>query len=176
MKSKIVCTIGMICLIIFIGIASYLWYIYFGEYENKLIAENKGLEFIRGVEFINSGPIDYVNASILDTDEIIPTYHFRVKNNANKDFDYVLSFMETQGTDGCTNDERFSADELEYELKLDNKVIKSGLVSSLENNLLDTNVIKGQSVNDYSLRIWLNKEIVDYENKHFHYIVTMKEK
>ena len=81
MKNKTLLTIGVICLTIFIGIAAYLWYLYFNEYEGKLVAENEGLEFLRGVEFENSGAIYYVDASVGDDDSIIPKYYFRVKNN-----------------------------------------------------------------------------------------------
>ena len=74
MKNKNIFVFGMIGLIIFIGIASYLWYLYFHEYEGKLIAQNEDLAFMRGVEFVNSGPIDYVNAKTEDDDSIIPIY------------------------------------------------------------------------------------------------------
>ena len=90
MKNKSLLTIGIICLTIFIGVAAYLWYLYFNEYEGKVISETEGLEFLHGVEFENSGPIYYVNASVDDTDSVIPKYYFRVKNNAAKDFDYYL--------------------------------------------------------------------------------------
>lgn len=166
-------TIGMISLSIFIIIASYLWYMYFDNYEKDIIANDKRLEFIRGVEFINSGSIDYVNAKVDDSEEIIPTYYFRLKNNMDKDFSYEVYLEDKENT---ANESSFTRDELEYELKLDNRVIKSGLVSTLHNNLLDSNIIHGGKINDYSLRIWLNKEITDYENKHFNYIVNLKEK
>lgn len=176
MKNKVVFSIGMICLVVFIGIASYLWYIYFGEYEKKLIAENKGLEFIRNVEFINSGSIDYVNATTEDEQDIIPVYHFRVKNNSNKDFEYELYLEDSNGNGNNQESLKFNRGELKYELKLDNRVIKSGLLSTLNNNLLDSNIVNGMKINDYSLRIWLNEENEDYENKHFHYVVIIKEK
>ena len=63
MKNKSVFVFGMISLVIFIGIAAYLWYLYFHNYEGRLIAENESFAFMRGVEFVNSGPIDYVNAN-----------------------------------------------------------------------------------------------------------------
>ena len=62
---------------------------YFHEYEGKIIAENEGLEFMRSVEFDNSGPIYYINATIGDDDSIIPKYYFRVKNNSKKDYEYI---------------------------------------------------------------------------------------
>ena len=39
MKSKNIITIGIFSLVIFMGIAAYLWYLYFHEYESKLLAQ-----------------------------------------------------------------------------------------------------------------------------------------
>ena len=176
MKNKSIFTIGLICLLIFIGIASYLWYLYFNEYEGRVVASTEGLEFYRGVEFVNSGPINYVNAKVDDDDSIIPKYYFRVKNNAEKDFSYTLNILDSEGKDGCSSDTRFKRSDLKYELKLDNKVIKSGALDSLTDNILDTNIVKKGSVNDYSLKIWLKEESADKEKFHYHYIVSLKEK
>ncbi len=176
MKNKKIFTIGIVCLTIFIIIASYLWYLYFNEYEGHLLSQNENTVFLRGVELVNSGSIDYINALPGDSPSIIPTYYFRVKNNSNKNYDYVLHIENASASDGCTPDTTFSRDELEYELKLDNIVIKSGNLSSIRNNILDVNTISQNSVKDYSLRIWLKDGLVDYEKKHFHYVVNIKEK
>ena len=71
---------------------------------------------------------------------------------------------------------RFKREDLQYELKLDNKVIKSGGLDTLQNNLLDTNIIKKDSINDYSLKVWLKDDYEGKEKLHYHYIVTLKEK
>ena len=176
MKNKSVFTVAMICLAIFIVIASYLWYLYFHDYEGKLIAENPKMEFVRGVELVNTGNIDYVNAKPIDNDSLVPTYYFSVKSHSNKDYDYVIVLENANGNDGCSEDTLLKRDELEYELKLDNKVIKVAGLETLSNNILDTNIIKSNGVNDYSLKIRIKNGVTDYEKKHFHYVINMKEK
>ena len=175
MKNKGVLTIAVICLIIFIGIASYLWYLYFHEYEGKLIEANPAMQFIKQVELVNSKGIDYINASALDDDSIIPTYYFSVKNHSNKDYNYVILLEDVDVDDGCSSATRFKRDELIYELKLDNKLIKTGGLETLNNNVLDKNIIKTGVTNDYSLKIKLKSDDTDYEDKHYHYVVNIKE-
>ena len=176
MKNKSLLTIGVICLIIFICISAYLWYLYFHDYEGKVIAENEGFEFMRSVEFENSGPIYYVNASVDDTDSVIPKYYFRIKNNANKNYEYNLYLEDSEGKDGCTSATRFKRSDLQYELKLDNKVIKKGGLETLQDNLLDANKVLKGSINDYSLKVWLKDDYVGEEQLHYHYIVNIKER
>ena len=176
MNSKRVFVVGIVSMIFFIIIASILWYLYFNDYEEKLLSQNEQTEFVRGVELLNSGEINYINATNTDDDSIIPTYYFRVKNSTNKNYSYILYFENAIGNDGCTPDTSFSRDDLEYELKLDNKVIKKDGLSTIKNNVLDINVVNANSVNDYSLKVKLKENVVDYADKHFHYIVTMKEK
>ncbi len=175
MKNKSTLNIALFSLIIFILIASYLWYLYFKDYEKRIIAENPENIFIRGVELINTGGIDYVNAKVEDEDSIIPTYYFSVKNNIDEDFKYTILLEETDVNDGCTSSTRLKPSELTYVLKLDNKVIKEDGLDKISNNILDTNVIKGNTINDYSLKIRLKDGITDYDQKHFHYVINLKE-
>lgn len=176
MKNKNVFIVAIISLIVFMGIATYLWYWYFHDYEGRLIAENSSMEFIRGVEFVNTGGINYINANPDDDDSIIPVYYFSVKNKVDKEFEYVITLDEEKSNDGCSESLRFERSELVYELKLDNKIIKEGGLDTLENNVIDTNIIKGKSTNDYSLKIRLKDDTVDYDKKHFHYVVNLREK
>ena len=175
MKNKNVFIFGIVSFIIFMGIASYLWYLYFHEYEGKLIKENSEYAFMRGVEFVNSGPIDYINAKTYDDDSLIPTYYFRIKNNANEDFKYELIIKEAEANDGCNSYTNFKRNDLDYVLKLDNKLLKEAGLETINNDILDSNVIKANSINDYSLKIKLKPDLTDYESKHYHYVVTLKE-
>lgn len=176
LKNKSIFTIGVICLVFFIGIAAYLWYLYFKEYEGKIIAENDGLAFMRAVEFENSGPIYYINADVLDPDNVIPKYYFRVKNSSDKDYEYYLYIEDSNGNDGCNANTRFKRSDLQYELRLDNQLLKNGSLDSISDNLLYVNTVEAGKVNDYSLKIWLKDDVEDYEDLHYHYIITMKEK
>ena len=176
MKNKNILNIAVICLILCIGIASYLWYLYFHDYEGRIIALNPKMEFIRGVELINTGNIDYINAKKDDADSIIPVYYFSVKNNSNKDYEYNIVILDSEGNDGCQESTRLKRSDLWYELKLDNKIIKESGLDTISNNILDTNVIKAGSVNDYSLRIKLKSDSTEYQDKHYHYVINLKEK
>ena len=164
MKNNSVFKIGFISLILFIGIAAYLWYLYFDHYEGENLKNNVGLEFT------NNGSIDYVNATPEDDNSLIPTYYFSVKNHLNETYNYEIKLEKN-----ITND-MFADNELKYELRLNNNVIKQGLLSNLSNGLLDDNHIDGNSTNNYALRIWLKDELIDYANKEYHYKVVFKEK
>lgn len=175
MKNKGVLAVAIFSLFVFIGIASYLWYLYFQDYETTLVNASSAMKFIKGVELINSGNINYVNANVTDDDSVIPTYYFSVKNHSDKDYNYVILLEDIEGSDGCSSTSRFKRNELMYELTLDNVVVKSGGLDTLKNNVLDKNIIKVNGINDYSFRIKLKDDTTDYENKHFHFIINMKE-
>ena len=176
MKNKGIFSIAVFSLIVFIGIASYLWYLFFHEYEGVLLSKNPKMEFLRGVELVNTGNINYINATNKDSDSIAPVYYFSVKNKSNKDYNYLIIIEDSKGNDGCTDSTRFQRSDLEYELKLDNKTIKKGGLDTLSSNILDSNAIKSGAVNDYALRIKLKEDTTDYQDKHFHYVINMKEK
>ena len=176
MKNRGIFTVAIISLVIFMGISSYLWYLYFHEYEGKIIADNPNMEFIRGVELVNTGNIDYVNATPEDNDSIIPIYYFSVKSKSEKDFDYIILLEDADGNDGCTETTKFKRNELIYELRMDNKLIKTEGLDTLSNNILDSNIIKANATNDYSIKIKLKEDTKDYEKKHYHFVINMKEK
>ncbi len=176
MKNKNVLTIAVVCLFIFTGISSYLWYLYFYDYEQKLIDASPAMKFVKGVELINSGNINYVNANAFDDENMIPTYYFSVKNHSDRDYNYIILLEDTEGKDGCTEATRLTRNELEYELTLDNEVIKAGDLSLLDKNILDSNIIKVNETHDYSFKLRIKENAENYEGKHFHYIINMKEK
>ena len=68
MKNKGIFSIAVFSLIVFIGIASYLWYLFFHEYEGVLLSKNPKMEFLRRVELVNTGNINYINATNKDSD------------------------------------------------------------------------------------------------------------
>lgn len=172
MKNRKLFTIGFICLVVFIGIGTYFWYLYFRDYEGEVLSKNVRLELL------NSGRVDYINATIRDTDEVIPIYYFRVKNNVNMPVDYevlIKDVLPNEVKDGCDDTSYFKREELNYELKLNNKIIKSGLLSEISNNIIDKREMDGISSNDYSLRVWLNEKDENTLDKHYHYIVNIRE-
>ena len=172
MKNKTVFKIAFISLVLFIIAGTYFWYLFFKNYEGKNIEQEIRLELI------NNGGINYINAVPNDVDANIPIYYFRIRNNINEQINYEINLEEVSPdkvNDGCNAGMLFTKDELNYELKLDNRVIKKGVLSSLNNNVLDINKINAKSFNDYSLRIWLNETAKDSLEKHYHYIINVRE-
>ncbi len=172
MKNKTVFKIAFISLVIFVLVATYFWFLYFKDYEGSIKEEK-----IR-YELINNGGINYINAVPNDLEANIPTYYFRVKNNINDAIKYEIFLQNvspSEVNDGCSDGMIFASSELNYELKLDNRVISTGNLSTLTNNVLDNNRVLGNSVNDYSLRIWLNESASTNLLKHYHYIVSIRE-
>ena len=172
MTNKTVFKLAFFSLVIFILVATYFWFLYFKDYEGVITKEKVRLELI------NNGGINYINAVPNDLDENIPTYYFRIKNNSNDSIKYDIFLQNvspSEVNDGCSDGMIFSTSELNYELKLDNKTIKSGVLSSLNNNVLDNNVVLGNSINDYSLKISLNEKAEENLLKHYHYIVSIRE-
>lgn len=176
MKSKSIISVGIFSLLIFTISASFLWYLYFVDCETKVLAQNKKFDFVRGVELVNGGSTTYLDATNNDNEENIPVYYFRVKNSTDSDFNYVIYFENAEVNDGCTKETTLSREELEFELTLDNKVIRSGGLEIIHNNILDVNTILKNSVNDYSIKVKIKPDTNNYANKHFHYKITMKEK
>ena len=166
----------MISLIIVIGIASYLWYLYFHDYEAKAILENCKTNFDNAIKLENTGKVNYVDAKAGDSEDVIPVYYFSVKNTSSDDFGYVILLEEIDGNDGCTYETRLKKEELEYTLKLDNKTINTADLNTISNGMITENTIKGNSVQDYALVIKIKEGITDFEKKHFHYKINIKEK
>lgn len=177
MKNKRILTIGIISLIIFIGLATYLWYLYFSDYEKKLISQDAidNITFANSIELVNSGGTNYANATNKDDDAIIPVYYFRVSNKSDKEFEYVLLFENVTVNDGCTPETTLKRSELEYELRLNDSVIQKGDLDSVDNDILETNTIASHSNNDYALKVKIKDNVTNYNDKHFHYVVTIKE-
>lgn len=173
MKSKRILQIGFVSVLVFIAIASYVWYKFFDEGKGIRLNEKTA------IMFLNNGGTNYINATTDDPDSIIPVYYFRVKNNTQEKYGYEVVFINKKASevnDGCTDATTFQLDELMYELKKDNRVISAGLLSELNSNIIDSGTIGGEEIYDYSFRVWLRSDIVDYSNKHFHYVIELKEK
>lgn len=172
MKRLLILKIAFISMITFTVVGGYFWYLYFDESEAKMVADNVRLELL------NNGSTTYINAIAEDKEENIPTYYFRVKNNFEKEAKYTLLFNEitpNEANDGCSSSTSLKMNELSFELKLDNKIIKSGKLNTLKNNVLDDNTVQGKSTNDYSLRVYISDDTTDTLKKHYHYSVIMKD-
>ncbi len=131
------------------------------------------------LQLINSGHVDYINAIVHDDERNIPTYYFRVKNNVEAPvyYDILLNDVSaSEAGDGCSDGTLFTREELDYELKLDNKVLRTGTLSDLKENILDSNEMENVGVNDYSIRIYLNEKAKNTLDRHYHYTITLRER
>ena len=171
MKRLLILKIAFISMIAFTIAGGYFWYLYFNEKEEKMVKDNVRLQLL------NNGPITYINAIPNDDNDNIPVYYFRVKNNFSMDAKYTLIFNEIDPStvgDGCSMQNYLKKDELMYVLTLDNKVIKKGKLSELNNNILDNNTISGNTSYDYSLKVYIEDNALETLKKHYHYSVTLK--
>ena len=171
MKRLLILKIAFISMIAFTVAGGYFWYLYFDERESEMVRDNVRLQLL------NNGPVTYINAVPNDAAENIPIYYFRVKNNFSTDAKYSLIFNEINPSnvgDGCSIQNYLNKNELMYVLTLDNKVIKQGKLSELSNNILDCNTINGNTVNDYSLKVYLEDNATETLKKHYHYSVILK--
>ena len=172
LRTKRFFKVGIVCLLVVIVIATYLWYLYFGTYEGKVLSKNVRLEII------NNGRINYINAVPEDDPSIIPVYYFRVKNNVDSEISYDILLKDVAANmvnDGCVDAAMFKRNELVYELKLDNRVVKSGKLDSLSNDILYSNKMN-KGVDSYSLKVWLDDGVESSIGRHYHYVVNVEEK
>lgn len=172
MRSKKIFSFGFVCLIVVIVVATYLWYLYFHAYEGDVLVKNIRLEVM------NTGKINYIDATPEDDASIIPIYYFRVKNHVNTSIKYDVLINDVNASmaaDGCNDDTNFKRDELRYELKLNNQIVKTGLLSEVKNNILYTTNMKGSIIDSYSLKVWLDSNVHETIDRHYHYVVNIRE-
>lgn len=172
MKTKKMFGVGFISLIIVMFFGTYLWYLYFRSYEGDVLSKNIRLELI------NNGRTNYINAIPNDDDNAIPIYYFRIKKNVDIPVKYNIIINDVSASnaaDGCNDENNFKRNELRYELKFDNKIVKTGLLSELDNDILYTSKMEESITDDYSLRVWLDSNTGKTLDRHYHYIVNVME-
>lgn len=176
MKNRINVIVMIIFIVCFCTLAFYFWFNYFINLgtngrlsgvntqnstlvftdENKIYAS-----FKEGIE----EPID------------VDGYNFKIENKGNKEVRYELMFTEIlpiQVNDGCSNKTTLRADELNYQLSLENKVISQGRVDQIAGKTLDLRTIDGLKTYNYTLKVWLNSSSENNEGKHYHYNVDLR--
>lgn len=175
MKKKTMLIIGGIVMIIFIAIASYLWYLYFldlgtdGKY-GRVKKDNSG------IVLMDENKIYAVFSSATDYNPSAPGYKFKVINNSVSSADYKLKIVEikpSQINDGCSEATLLKDSELNYTLLLNGQVLKEGTLGDL-NKVLDTNTITIDSTNSYELKMWINDSAKDFNGNHYHYKVEIE--
>lgn len=176
MKNQINVIVMIIFIVCFCTLSFYFWFNYF---------TNLGINGdLTGVNNKNSTLVftdeDKIYASFKEGIEEpidVEGYKFKIENKGNKEVRYELMFIEilpSQVNDGCNNKTTLRADELNYQLSLEGKVISQGRVDQIAGKTLDLRTIDGFKNYNYVLKVWLNSSSENNEGKHYHYNVDLK--
>lgn len=179
MKNKTLLICGFLLLIIFIGVGTYTWYLYFVKISANIPIGPNNNPYIDGSIVLkdNGNSIIDSEANKIDDEKInqVIPYKFQIINNG-QDREYTL-YLEDLALnvidDGCTAETLLTRNQLKYQLKLNDEVIKEDFLSNINNNILDKREIASNSENDYELRIYIHDEAEDWEEKHYHYRVVL---
>ncbi|MBQ8891426.1 MAG: hypothetical protein IJ068_01005 [Bacilli bacterium] len=180
MKNKILIICGFLVLTIFIVFNTFTWYTYFTNASNGFNVSNnsKYLE-TSGIIFQDNGNNVYDSkAESLEDDNIesVPSYNFKVTNTNNRAGIYNLYIEDlpvNMINDGCTEDTLLTRDQLKYQFIMNGVIIKDGVMNTINDNILDTREISANTTNDYSLKIYIHDEALNWFGKHYHYKVTI---
>lgn len=176
MKKVVMLFLAGIALFAFIFATSMLWYRFF--YTNPTGNNNVSSVTIQ---------LDDDN-NVIDEDGLIPLddetartltpYEFRVLNTSDNDYTYnvLLEDIIISDDDTYSSKELLSRSQLRYQLTLNGKVIKTGNLNDIENNILDTRVISVSQTNNYQLRIYLaeSSQNTNWQNKYYHFDVKVQ--
>lgn len=177
MKGKGILAGGFVCLIIFIIISTYFWYLYFLDFNNDGKLNNNSNSHGK-IVLVDIKGVNATNEESKEDGYDTPSYYFRVDNRKTGSANYVLYIEDTPFNlvnDGCSMGTTLKREELSYQLKMNGVAIKSGKLSSISDNILDKQYINIDESNHYELKIWISGDTTDYEGKHYHYKVTLKE-
>ena len=180
MKNKTLIICGFFLLVIFIIFGTYAWYLYFLNVSGGFPVNNnsKYLEN-SGIIFQDNGNSVYdAQAESLEDDNIgiVPSYDFEITNTTNlkgKYNIYIEDLPVNAINDGCTEDTLLSRSQLKYQLTMNGKVVKEGLMDTINDNILDTREINANTTNNYSLKIYIHDTAINWFGKHYHYRVTI---
>ena len=175
MKKFVLLVLAGIALFVFIFTTSILWYRFF-----------YGEGSINNTSLINVEISDTNN--VLDESGLIPLddntalslkpYEFTVTNSSDHDSIYNVLLEDSIISDDATysSKELLSRDQLRYQLSLNGNVIKSGDLSEIDNNILDTRNIAPSQVNNYQLRIYVAEDAqnTEWQNKYYHFEIKVQ--
>ena len=180
MKNKTLIICASILLFLFLVFGTYAWYLYFLRSSGGFVVNNnsKYLES-SGIIFKDDGNSVYdTNAESLEDNNIdnVPSYNFQVINTNNRSGKYNLYIEDLPVNlilDGCTEDTLLQREDLKYQLTLNGSVIKTGYLSTINDNILDSREIEGKKTNSYSLKVYIHEDAVDWFGKHYHYKISI---
>ena len=183
MKNKILIIVAGLLLLVFLTFGTYAWYLFFlrasDNYGGAANADNRAGGIVMddaGNRVYDTDVDNYEGDNISD----IPPYTFTIRNTDASGGSYTLYLEDVPVNsinDGCTEATLLDRTQLNYQLILNDKVIKQDSLDNIKDNVLDRRSIDGKKTNTYKLRIYIKEDADNWRDKHYHYKVTMnKEK
>lgn len=176
MKKKLLLVMAGVALFVFIFATSILWYNFFyNDTSSNAFVSSLRIEMDDDHNILNEDnliPLDE------ETAKNLKSYDFTVNNTSNVSTTYNVIIEDSVISDdeNFTNKSLLSRNQLEYQLALNGKVIKKGLLSDIKNNLLDTRNIEENKSNNYQLRIYVSEKAqnTDWQNKYYHFNIKIQ--
>jgi len=179
MKNKVLIVCAGLLLLIFLIFGTYSWYLYFLRASGSFTVNNNKYSETSGIIFKDDGKSVYdAKAESLEDNNIshVPSYNFQVINTNKKSGKYNLYIEDlpvNMVDDGCTENTLLKREQLKYQLSLNGQIIKEGLMTSINDNILDSRTIEKDKTNNYSLKIYIHDEATEWFGKHYHYKVNI---
>ena len=160
---------GILLFLVCVGI-TFFWYKIFQK--DKVAVANLTIALKDNGEGVNI--TDLVPQSDAQA-KALPAYSFAIENNGEIAglYEVLLEDSLKKDEDGNSSISLLTREQLKYELLLNGKIIASGSLSEIKNNVLDTRVIDQKKTNNYELRIWVPLTAMNWEGKTYHYKVVV---
>ncbi len=176
-NTKVILTISIILLVLFIALATKFWFSYFLDLNSNgaltVKDNNYGTLELRTIKLQ-----DHAEMHFGDINDAIEGYEFTVDNNKTGTVKYRLYIEDVPCSmieESCSPIMTIKRSELNYALYLNGDLLKSGNLADVENDLIDTQVINIDVYNKYELRFWLDESADDIDGKYYHYRVKVEE-
>ena len=182
MKRLILLILSGIALFAFIFTSSMLWYNFFYNGTYSIDADNDTDDTVSSIEVQLDDDNTISEGDLIPLDKEmaknIEPYSFRVKNTNSVSAYYNVIIEDAM----ISNDVNYSSKELllrnqlEYQLSLNGKLIKTGMLSDIRNNILDSRTISENETNNYELRMYVSESALDtnWQNKYYHFNINVQ--
>lgn len=176
MKKLILLILSGIALFAFVFATSILWYNFFySDVSNDSNISSLEVRLDDENNTINEEgliPLDQ------DTAKNLEPYNFEVENtnSISTTYNVIIEDSIISDDDSYSSKDLLSRNQLEYQLSLNGRVIKIGMLSDINNNILDTRNISGNSTNNYQLRVYVSEtaQNTDWQNKYYHFDIKVQ--
>lgn len=182
MKNKVLLISATLLLLLFLAFGTYVWYLYFLNASGDFAINNNSNLRYGDIVLTDSGNGVYdADADSIEDEQVnsVLPYKFQVKNtddNSGNYYLYIEDMPVNSIKDGCTSETLLTREQLRYQLKLNNRIIKEDFLSNIEDNILDKRTIAGNATNNYELRIYIHDTALEWTGKHYHYKVVINNK